>query len=104
YGLNPVCAIPDPDVLRRFKQIFCTDCATFLTLTFSRYMAVSSAKPFAVLPQGSANPPQIMRENVYVQSEPTLVFLTACRNGQVGMRMILRAAREWLRFKLRRKK
>ena len=104
YGLNPVCAIPDPDVLRRFKQIFCTDCATFLTLTFSRYMAVGSAKPIAVLPQGSANPPQIMRENVYVQSEPTLVFLTACRNGQVGMRMILRAAREWLRFKLRRKK
>jgi glycosyltransferase involved in cell wall biosynthesis len=104
YDENVICAIPNPDVLRRFKQIFCTDHATFQTLTFSRYMIVGSDKPFAVLPQGSANPPQIMRENVYVQSDPALVFLTACRNGQVGMRTILRAVKEWMSFKRRRRK
>lgn len=104
YEENPLCAIPNPDVLRRFKQIFCMDHATFQTLTFSQYMTVGAEKPFAVLPNGGASPAQVTRENIYVQSDPSLVFLTACRNGQVGMRTILRAVREWMSFKKRRRK
>ena len=35
-------------------------------------------------------------------ADPVQAFLNACRNGQIGMRKILKAIKEWAYYKLRK--
>lgn len=87
-----------PDDLWRFKQIFCVDAATLHTLNYSQYMAVCAPRFLANGggSGGSGTP-------VYVP-DPITAFISACRNGQVGMRAILRSIKAWAAFKLARRK
>lgn len=86
-----------PDDVWRFKQIFCVDYATLQALNTSQYMAVCIPR---FTDGGKAE-----NGGGYAYT-PELIdyFVTACRDGRVGLRGILKSLKAWLTFKLARKK
>ena len=79
----------------RFQGVFGVDYPALRELSLSEYILFDSINRWqnTAASPGAAAPPA---------TEPLVLFLNACRNGQIGMRGILRAVKEWLFYKLRR--
>lgn len=88
---NRFLRLSTPDDVWRFKQIFCVDYATLKVLNTSQYMAVCIQR----FTDGGG----------YAYTlEPIDYFVTACRDGRVGLRGILKSLKAWFMFKLARRK
>lgn len=89
-----MCSITSVERLGQFCKVFCVDNVTLQKLSMSQYLTVC-----AVVPSGG------WIANISPQSVPAIpAFLDACRNGQVGMRAILKAIKSWVQYKCRRKR
>lgn len=87
----PTCFFQTPADVWRFQSVFGVDYPTLRELSLSEYMLFDSINRWKRTSGGYVN-----------TSEPLPQFLNACRNGQIGMRGILKAIKEWLFYKLRR--
>lgn len=85
---NSLCAINTENDIRRFEQIFCTDYAAFQILQYSQYMLLCATNA-----RGGG---------VCYMPQPLEFYVTACRDGRIGMRGILKGIRAWIKFKLHR--
>lgn len=85
-----LCAFETEDDIFRFQQIFCVDYAALQALTCSRYMLLCATS--ACSSGGSSEH--------YTPPQPLEYYVAACRNGQLGLRGILKGAAAWLKYKL----
>lgn len=93
---NALCAISSEADIERFQQVFCVDYATFQVLTCGQYMLLCTTSGSGCCGGSSSN------GGSYYAPPPLEYYVTACRNGQIGMRGILKGFAAWLKYKLRK--
>lgn len=93
---NALCAINTEEDLERFQQIFCVDYAGFQTFSYTEYMLLCSTGSNGYC--GSTGE-KGDREG-YHMPQPLEYYVAACRNGQLGMRGIIKGFMAWLKYKL----
>lgn len=101
---NCICEIGSEDDILRFQQIFCVDYATFQVLACSQYMMLcaTSACISNVCSSGACSSSE--NGEYYVPPQPLEYYVAACRNGQLGLRGILKGIAAWLKYKLHQRR
>ncbi len=93
--INPVCDYTKNNCAGVFQTKFGLDYVTFMSLKYEEYI-------FAQLLCERSNSP--MNISTFTTQDDPMHFVKMSETGKMGMRIIIRAAKGWLKYKLSRKK
>lgn len=89
------CFFYNPEDVWRFQCIFGADYPTLYELSEVQYLLFDGINRWCNAGVSSGG-------GIVMGADPVQAFLNACRNGQIGMRKILKAIKEWAYYKLRK--
>ncbi len=92
---NSLCDLETPGEIERFRYIFCVDRVTLEALSYENYLLVYGLKRNEVQ-TGAVGGAGSGIEDI------NGVFINHCASGRAGMKVLIKAFKGWLRFKMQR--